>query len=724
MWLELVHYRFCATALFSLSCFDAHMCRFNRSYSDSDNGLSPARPLSIGAVGVNVIETWTKIRKPCKNMYLEMPSTKRLWIKETETTAALERHHMRLMVNQITDSSTVYSTFCWSQEHGNIKIPRYWPFVMGIHLWSLATYWGLITLSWLRKLQEPTLFNSLFGRRIQKHQTFDVYWPFMRGIYRWTVVPTRIIEALGMVYRTAYPADVKWYANGRPREGHIFYIWKSTKKAFRKFYRHRCGTSVNLRFNKINALFSRGRSIWNLLKTKTKPPRLNVDIQDLANHFNNITTEDGCLDNNQISIRNEVLSFYRSFKDNVLECDLLGSTIRENIGKLKHKCAPGVDGVTTEHMLFALSDTFCTELASVYSHMFKYNAVPDVLQIGIIVPILKKSTLPSNDYNNFRPITLSTVHAKLVELIILPMVNLDIGGNQYGYQTGKGTEFCCALLNDSVTYFNEGGSAVYMCTLDAVKCFDNIWHEGLFYKLMSRMCPIYWRLLYKSMRATIRLNNEYSQFLSITKGTRQGRVLSPHLFNVFIDDLMRDLQGCPYGLRIGSLQINTAGYADDVTLIASTQLDLQKLVDICYRYSCKWRFSFGPSKSKCIIMRNRSMSLPQPDIWLGTSKLQFVDRVEILGRVFSYNLSSQDHISSRMQSSRRAMFGMGIACSNEAIIPSVKAYLWKSVGVPSLVYALGTCNLNQSDLKLLESFQGTMIKNSLYLGKRCHHSAP
>ena len=435
-------------------------------------------------------------------------------------------------------------------------------------------------------------------------------------------------------------------------------------------------------------------------------------------------TDDGCLlDGNQINIRNEVSNFYRSFQDNILDCDIHGSTIRENIGELKRKCAPGIDGVTTEHMLFALSDTLCTELASVYSHMFKYNAVPDVLQIGIIVPILKKSTLPSYDYNNFRPITLSTVHAKLVELIILPMVNLDIGGNQYAYQTGKGTEFCCALLNDSVAYFNEGGSAVYMYTLDDVKCFDNIWHEGLFCKLMSRMSIIYWRLLfnwYKSMRATIRLNNKFSQFLNITKGTRQGSVLSPHLFNVFID-LMRDLEGCPYGLRIGSLKINTAGYADDITLIASTQPDLQKLVDICYRYSCKWRFSFGPSKSKCIIMRKRSISLSQPDIWLGTSKLQFVDRVQILGRVFSHNLSTQDHISSRMQSSRRAMFGMGI--NNEGISPSVKAYLWKSVGVPSLVYALGTCNINQSDLKRLESFQGTVIKNSMYLGKQCHHSA-
>ena len=53
-------------------------------------------------------------------------------------------------------------------------------------------------------------------------------------------------------------------------------------------------------------------------------------------------TDDGCLDGNQINIRNEVSNFYRSFQDNILDCDILGSTIRENIGKLKRKCAPGI----------------------------------------------------------------------------------------------------------------------------------------------------------------------------------------------------------------------------------------------------------------------------------------------------------------------------------------------------------------------------------------------
>ena len=272
-------------------------------------------------------------------------------------------------------------------------------------------------------------------------------------------------------------------------------------------------------------------------------------------------------------------------------------------------------------------------------------------------------------------LTLSSVHAKLVETLILLNTNTNICGNQYGYQAGKGTEFCCALLNDCVAYFNEGDSPVYMCTLDAVKCFDNIWHEGLVNKLWNHMDIMHWRLLYnwyQSMRATVLLNGEYSEFFSVTKGTRQGSMLSPYLSNIFIDELMENLESCPYGIRIGSLSLNTA---DDNTLMARTVTDLQQLVNICYHYSCKWRFVFGPSKSKCIKMyKHISAPMESPDIWLGSNELEFVNDVEILGRVFSNNLSSQDHIDIRIPNSRRAMYR--ISLNNQALIVRRAGLLW------------------------------------------------
>ena len=68
---------------------------------------------------------------------------------------------------------------------------------------------------------------------------------------------------------------------------------------------------------------------------------------------------------------------------------------------------------------------------------------------------------------------------------------------------------------------------------------------------------VHWRLLYnwyKSMRATVLLNGEYSGFSSVKKGTRPGSMLSSYLFNIFIDQLMENLESCPYGIRIGSLK--------------------------------------------------------------------------------------------------------------------------------------------------------------------------
>ena len=84
------------------------------------------------------------------------------------------------------------------------------------------------------------------------------------------------------------------------------------------------------------------------------------------------------------------------------------------------KCAPGYDEVTAEHLRYAASDVFCDALASIYRTIFTYNLVPDVLRVGVIVPILKKPTLDVSAFNNYRPITLCSVYAKLLETMMIP----------------------------------------------------------------------------------------------------------------------------------------------------------------------------------------------------------------------------------------------------------------------------------------------------------------
>ena len=338
----------------------------------------------------------------------------------------------------------------------------------------------------------------------------------------------------------------------------------------------------------------------------------------------------------------------------------------------------------------------------------------------MIIPILKKPTIDVTAFNNYRPITLSSVYAKLLELMMIP--ESDISVNQYGYQRHKGADFCCAMLNDLISVYNHADTPVYICSLDAEKCFDSIWHDGLMYKLVSHMPVIHWRLIfhwYKSLCAIVRINGKHGNKFRISKGTRQGSVLSPYVFNIFIDDLLKELESSPCGLRVGSSKFNSLAYADDIELLATHTSDLQCLVNICYAYSLKWRFKFGENKSLFFIAGNNNVAR-NPQIVLGTVPLKLVDHIDVLGKVFTSNAKSTKHIDNRMQKCRQALHALGYR--NEELCPAVKAHIWKSVGAPSLLYSMSTGPISNLEYQRLESFQGRMLKSSLYLDKRAHHS--
>ncbi len=262
-----------------------------------------------------------------------------------------------------------------------------------------------------------------------------------------------------------------------------------------------------------------------------------------------------------------------------------------------------------------------------------------------------------------------------------------------------------------------------MCSLDAEKCFDNIWHDALFYKLSGAIPTSHWMFLYRwytNLRVCVRWNGSTSNAFSVTRGMRQGSVLSPYFFNIFLDDLLTELASSDTGLRIGQSNYNSFAYADDVTLMSATVPGLHNMIDRCVLYASQWRMRFGLKKSKCMVFGRQHFD-PTPSWLLGGQAMATVDCMEFLGVTFSSfggDLAHVDNIS-------RVRSFYSIGCAGLAFpgtSADVNTYLWKSACVPSLTYGLDLLDLSRASVNKLESTQGTLIKQAMGIGKRSHHT--
>ena len=87
-------------------------------------------------------------------------------------------------------------------------------------------------------------------------------------------------------------------------------------------------------------------------------------------------------------------------------------------------------------------------------------------------------------------------------------------------------------------------------------------------------------------------------WFSITAGVRQGGVLSPELYSVYVDDLVYILKSSGVGCHIAKIFAATIFYADDMCILSPSLKGLQKLLDLCSKYCVDWDICLNPKKTK------------------------------------------------------------------------------------------------------------------------------
>ena len=266
-----------------------------------------------------------------------------------------------------------------------------------------------------------------------------------------------------------------------------------------------------------------------------------------------------------------------------------------------------------------------------------------------IVPIIKNKTVDTSDKNNYRPIALVTAISKLFEICLLEILQMYLitHDHQFGFKTKHSADMCIFTVKSIIKYYTGHNTPVYTCFLDASKAFDRVNHWTLFTKLIYSGIPllivrilVFW---YQTQQLCIKWGGSTSRFFTISNGVRQGGILSPKIFALYMNGLTDELSNSYAGCYINDKCINHIMYADDICLMAPTATAMQNLLDVCHNYGAANDILFNPLKSVCIVYKPKNNKLFCPSVNIGSEPLRFVNETKYLGFTFcSLNKDDKD----------------------------------------------------------------------------------
>ena len=151
------------------------------------------------------------------------------------------------------------------------------------------------------------------------------------------------------------------------------------------------------------------------------------------------------------------------------------------------------------------------------------------------------------------------------------------------------TVLCTALLKETIDYYTERDSDCYMLMIEASKAFDRVEYVRLFTLLRLIMN------MYVNQCIQIKWNSMIPEKYGIANGVKQGGVLSPILFGIYMDNLIKHLKDSNIGCKIGNNCVRVFCYADDLTLTG-----LKCMLAICENYADEYIILFNASKSQLL----------------------------------------------------------------------------------------------------------------------------
>ncbi len=417
----------------------------------------------------------------------------------------------------------------------------------------------------------------------------------------------------------------------------------------------------------------------------------------------------------------------------LLNKDVHIQEIAKIVRTLPNGKSAGPDGIVYEMFKCGLH-RLGSPLVSVFNMVLKGHVFPDQWTKGMLTLLHKGGK--TDDLNNYRGISLLSCMGKLFSKVLNNRLvqHADINGlnmeEQAAYRKGYGTVDQIFVLQSLIQkQLSQKNGRYYVLFVDFHKAFDGIPHAHLIYTLIKNGIHGHMlhtlRSLYDNLKSCIRMENGRTEYFECTTGTRQGCILSPFLFSLYISKLVDMLKSynCQ-GIYVNdeAQNIMILLYADDVAKGGTMVKKLQDMIDVLQLFSDQWGLKVNQTKTKVMVFRKGGVLRKSEKWFLYGKPIEIVTVYKYLGLLFTPGLTWSKTVNTIAMQAKKAVVKLIIYSIKCGGFPTKVAFeLFDKMVLPMLTYGAEIWGTKQH--KVVEGVQIYFCKKTLGLPIQTSNSA-
>ncbi len=316
------------------------------------------------------------------------------------------------------------------------------------------------------------------------------------------------------------------------------------------------------------------------------------------------------------------------------------------IKSLKSNKAPGIDLIQAE-IIKADMETSTKYLSDLFCTIWREETIPEDWCKGIITKLPKKGDLSNCD--NWRGITLLSIASKVFCKILLfrieDEIDLLLREEQAGFRKSRGCIDQIFALRDIIEQASEWQKPLFINFVDFKKAFDSICREAIWRILRPYGIPLkivnLMKLFYNKFECCGDHNTQLSDWFEVKTGVRQGCIISPILFLIVIDWVMKQTNQGSHGLSWHAANMDDLDFADDLAIFADCIANLQNKTNRPTNFAEQTGLIINADKTKAMYIPNDNAV---PPITIDSNPIEIVEEFTYLSSIINQQqqISIQD----------------------------------------------------------------------------------